>query len=146
MSEPRNHVHLTGDFAASPDEVFTFFTERFGEIWAGKMEHVSDGSDPSEPLGLGFIRHMHTPAGKLREEIVTHERPRLIEYKVVNDEAKIHNHLGRIELADDGSGGTQVDYTVSFDYRPPALGPVFATAMRVGWATRGRRKLRSALG
>ena len=49
MSEPRNHVHLTGDFAASPDEVFTFFTERFGEIEAGKMEHVSDGSDPSEP-------------------------------------------------------------------------------------------------
>ncbi len=143
---PKNQVHLTGDFAASPDEVFTYFTERFGEIWPGKMEHVSDGSDPKEPFGLGFVRIMHTPAGKLREEIVTHDRPRLIEYKVIDDEAKIHNHLGRIELADDGSGGTRVDYTVSFDYRPAALGPVAATVMRAGWATRGRRRLRAALG
>ena len=65
---------------------------------------------------------MHTLAGELDEEIVTHERPRLIEYKVIDgDEAKIHNHLGRIELSE-RDGGTHVDYTISFDYRPPWQG------------------------
>ena len=135
------HVQLTGDFAASPDEVFTFFTERFDEIWPGKMDRVSDGSDPNEPLGLGFIRIMHTPAGALREEITTHDRPGLIEYKVIDPDAKIQNHLGRIEFKDDGKGGTHVDYDVSFDYRPSFLGPVAAGVMKAGWATRGKRKV-----
>ena len=105
------------------------------------MDRVSDGSDPNEPLGLGFIRIMHTPAGALREEIVTHERPRLIEYKVIDPDAKIHNHLGRIEFADDGTGGTRVDYTIDFDYRPPFLGPVSRATMNAMWAARGKRKI-----
>jgi len=140
-----NNVHLSGDFDAAPDEVFTFFTERFDEIWPGKMDRVSDGSDPKEPLGLGFVRIMHTPAGALREEIVTHERPRLIEYKVINPEAKIHNHLGRIEFAENGNGGTKVDYAVDFDYRPSFLGPVAAGVMKATWAARGKRKVASGV-
>ena len=135
-------VHMTGDFDASPDEVFTFFTERFDEIWPGKMDRVSDGSDPKEPLGLGFIRTMHTPAGALREEIVTHDRPSLIEYKVIDDEdTKIHNHLGRIEFADDGNGGTSVDYTINYDYRPSFLGPVSLAVIKAMWLARGKRKV-----
>jgi uncharacterized protein YndB with AHSA1/START domain len=110
------------------------------------MEEVrrADGDDP---LGLGFVRRMHTPAGKLEEEIVSHERPRLIEYAVTNGEqpqAKIHNHLGRIELTENPGGGTHVDYTVTFDYKPPALGPVSAMVLRTGWALRGKRKLKAA--
>ena len=132
---------MAGEFDATPDEVFTFFTERFDDIWPGKMDRVSDGSDPNEPLGLGFIRIMHTPAGALREEIVTHERPSLIEYKVIDPDARIHNHLGRIEFADDGNGGTRVDYTIDYDYRPPFLGPVAARVMKATWATQGKRKI-----
>lgn len=139
------HVHLSGDFDASPDEVFTFFTERFDEIWPGKMDRVSDGSDPNEPLGLGFVRIMHTPAGALREEIVSHERPRLIEYKVIDPDAKIQNHLGRIEFADNGSGGTKVEYNVDYDYRPSFLGPVSKAVMNVTWAAQGKRKIAAGL-
>lgn len=142
MAEPRNRVHLTADVAAPPDEVFSFFTDHFDQLWQGKMERVSDGEKKKEPLGLGFVRRMHTPAGVLDEEIVTHERPTLIEYTVINgDEAKIHNHLGRIVFAGNGAG-TKVDYTVSFDYRPPILGPAAVTAMKLGWRLRGRRVLR----
>ena len=91
MAEPRNRVHLRAGIAASPDRVFDYFTNQFHEIWMGKMEHVRQGHDPNEPLGHGFVRRMHTPAGELVEEIVTHERPGLIEYRVINgDEAKIH--------------------------------------------------------
>ena len=140
MAEPRNHVHLSAEVAAPPGQVFDYFTNEFHEIWMGKMEHVREGHHEDEPLGHGFVRRMHTPAGVLEEEITAHERPGLIEYRVIN-EARIHNHLGRIELTGSGPGGTQVDYTVSFDYRPPWQGPVAVRAMRVGWALRGRRRL-----
>lgn len=141
MSEPRNHVHLTGDFAAGPDEVFTYFTERFGEIWPGKMEAVSNGSNPDEPLGLGFVRIMHTPGGKLREEIVTHERPSVIEYRVIDPEASFRNHLGRIAFSESSSGGTRVDYTIDWDHHPSFLGPVAAGVLKATWAARGKRKV-----
>lgn len=146
MSEPRNRIHLTADVATPPDEVFDYLTDHFDEIWQGKMERVREGGDPSTPLGLGFVRRMHTPVGKLDEEIVTHERPRLIEYKVLDDgKVPFHNHLGRIELTGTGLG-THVDYTVDFDFRPPWRGPVTAAVMRAGWALRGRRKLKKRFG
>jgi hypothetical protein len=108
------------------------------------MVHKREGSDPNEQLGLGFVRTMHTPAGKLDEEIVTHERPRLIEYKVLDDgKVKIHNHLGHIELSE-RDGGTHVDYSISFDYRPPWQGPVSAFVIKAAWALRGKRRLRKA--
>ena len=142
MAEPRNRVKLSADVPAPPDQVFDYFTNEFHEIWPGDMDHVRKGHNEDEPLGHGFVRRMHTPAGELEEEIVTHDRPRLIEYKVINgDEAKIHNHLGRIELTDSGDGGTHVDYTVSFDYKPPWQGPTGALFMRAGWALRGKRRL-----
>jgi hypothetical protein len=144
VAEPRNHVWMKADVNAAPDAVFTFLTEHFGELWPGKLERVSDGSDPSEPLGLGFVRDIKTPAMTLREEIVTHERPRLIEYKVINpDEARMYNHLGRIELAPDGANGTRINYTVDFDFRPAALGPVAAAGLKGLWNTQAKRKLRS---
>ena len=142
MAEPRNRVHLTAEVAAPPDQVFDYFTNEFDEIWQGRMEHVRKGHLEEEPLGHGFVRRMHTPVGELEEEIVTHERPRLIEYRVINgDVAPIHNHLGRIELSDSGDRRTRVNYTVSFDFKPPWRGPLTAAAMRLGWALRGRRRL-----
>lgn len=140
MAEPRNRVHLTAEVAAPRERVFDYLTEHFDDIWAGKLEHVRPGDD--HPLGRGFVRRMHSPAGKLEEEIVTHERPSLIEYRVINgDVAKIHNHLGRIELREAPGGGTRVDYRVGFDFRPPWQGPITATAMRAGWALQGKRRL-----
>ena len=60
------------------------------------------------------------------------------------DETKIHNHRGHIELNGSADGGTRVDYTVSFDYKPPWQGPITSVAMRAGWALRGRRRLANA--
>jgi uncharacterized protein YndB with AHSA1/START domain len=141
VAEPRNRVHLTAEVSAPRERVFDYLTDHFDEVWMGKMESVREGSDPSVPLGLGFVRRMHTPAGKLVEEIVTHERPSLIEYRVINPEAKIHNHLGRIELSEAPAGGTRVDYRVGFDFRPAWQGPLTVAAMRAGWAVQGRRRL-----
>ncbi len=143
MSDPANHVHLTADLPAPREQVFRYFTDDFHELWPGRMEHLEKGKR-SEPLGKGFRRRMHTPAGKLEEEIVTHKSPSLIEYKVTNgDEAPFYNHLGRIELTE-RDGGTHVDYTVSYDYKPALLGPVSAGILKTMWKLRGSRKLAKA--
>jgi hypothetical protein len=59
---------------------------------------------------------------------------------------KIHNHLGRIELSETPAGGTHVDYTIDFDYRPPWQGPIVAAVLRATWALKSKRALRKALG
>lgn len=140
MTEPRNRLLMTAEVPAPREQVFDYLTDHFDEIWQGRMERVREGSDPSRPLGLGFVRRMHTPAGVLDEEIVTHERPSVIEYKVINQGARFENHLGRLELTETDRG-THLDYTVAFDYRPPWQGRVLTTVMKMGWAVRGRRKL-----
>lgn len=147
MSEPRHSIRLTADVPAPRDEVFDYLTNHFDELWQGKMDQVRKGDSPDEPLGLGFVRRMHTPVGTLDEEIVRHDRPGLIEYTVINDDATtIHNHLGRLVLSEDGSGGTKLDYTVSFDHRPAWRGPLTVGAMRIGWAVRGKRRLAKRFG
>ena len=141
----RNRVHLTAELDSPPDAVFTAFTDRFDALWAGKMEYYEEGRDPSEPRGLGAKRRLDPPGvpGHLDEEIVSHDRPRLIEYRVINEDAAFQDHLGRIELTE-RNGGTHVDYAVSFDYRPALAGPIAAAAMRLGWRLRGARRLRRA--
>jgi uncharacterized protein YndB with AHSA1/START domain len=139
----RNHVLLTANVAGSPDAVFTYFTDNFFDLWPGKAEVLSPGDDPSEPKGLGMVRRMKPPGSPpLEERIITHDRPTLIEYVVIND-APIRNHLGRIEFTPTGTG-TSVRYTIDFDYKPAALGPVVRGVLSTTWALTSRRKLRSA--
>jgi uncharacterized protein YndB with AHSA1/START domain len=139
----RNHVVLKADVAGSPDAVFTYFTDSFFELWPGKAKVLQPGDDPNEPNGKGLVRWMK-PAGSppLEERIITHDRPTLIEYVVIND-APIHNHLGRIEFKPTATG-TSVRYTIDFDYKPAALGPLVRTILGSTWALSSRRKLRAA--
>jgi uncharacterized protein YndB with AHSA1/START domain len=139
----RNHVVLTADVAGSPDAVFTYFTDSFSELWPGGYEVLKPGDDPNEPNGKGLERRIKPPgSAALEERIITHDRPSLIEYVVIND-APLSNHLGRIEFTPTASG-TAVRYTIDFDYKPALLGPVVRTVLHTTWATVSRRKLRAA--
>ena len=51
---------------------------------------------------------------------------------MIND-APLSNHLGRLELTPT-AGGTHLDYTIDFDYRPAFLGPVVAGVLKTTWA------------
>jgi uncharacterized protein YndB with AHSA1/START domain len=147
VTEPAHTVRLSADVDAPRNEVFDYLTNHFDELWQGRMDHVTPAPEGSEPLGRGFVRRMHTPVGKLDEEIVTHDRPSLIEYTVINDDdTTIHNHLGRIELSEDGSGGTKVNYSIAFDHRPAWRGHLTAGALHLGWLIRGRRQLAKQFG
>ena len=139
----RNHVLLTAEVAGSPDAVFTYFTDNFFDLWPGKAKVLEPGTDPAEPNGLGMARWMQPPgSAALEERIVTHDRPTLIEYEVIND-APISNHLGRIEFQPTGTG-TSIRYTIDFDYKPAALGALVRTILSTTWALSSKRKLRSA--
>jgi hypothetical protein len=139
----KNSVHLTAEVGGSADALFTYLTDHFFELWPGKAKVLEPGDDPAEPMGLGMVRLTNPPgSAALEERIVTHDRPSLIEYTVIND-APISNHLGRLELTPT-TKGTRLDYTISFDYRPAFLGPVVTTVLRTTWAATGRRKLRGA--
>lgn len=139
----RNHVLLTADVAGSPDAVFTYFTDSFFDVWPGKAKILNPGDDPNEPNGLGMVRWMKPPgSAALEERIITHDRPSLIEYEVIND-APIHNHLGRIEFKATGTG-TAIRYTIDFDYKPAFLGPLVSGILRSTWALRSKRTLRAA--
>ena|SRR5688572_14730559 len=141
----KNHVHLSAEVEGSADAVFTYLTDHFFELWPGKGKVLEPGDDPAEPMGLGMVRLVNPPgSAALEERIITHDRPTLIEYTVIND-APISNHHGRLELTPT-TGGTRLDYTISFDYRPGFMGPVAAAVLRTTWATRGRRKLKAAFG
>ena len=138
-----NKVTLTAEVGASADALFTFLTESFFGLWPGKAKVLEPGDDPEEPMGLGMVRLVDPPgSAALEERIVTHDRPSLIEYTVIND-APIRNHLGRLVLTPK-TGGTKLVYTISFDYRPPPLGPLVAGVLRATWALRGKRKLEAA--
>lgn len=137
-----NRVVLKAEIDAPIDDVFTYVTDHFDEMWAGGFERIREGDDPAEPSGKGFIRRITPPGlrGHLDEEIVTHERPTLIEYAVIN-EADISNHLGRIEFSEDG-GATRINYTVTFDFKPSFLGPLAVRIMAAGWKLRAARAIR----
>ena len=140
-----NHVLLTADVAGSPDEVFTFLTDHFFELWPGKARVLEAGSDPAEPMGLGMVRRMDPPGSPaLEERIVTHDRPNRIEYTVIN-EAPFTNHLGSLVLTPSGDG-THLDYTISFDYKPAFAASIACAVLKSTWAIRGRRRLRAAFG
>jgi hypothetical protein len=139
----RNKVHLTAEVAGSADALFTYLTDHFFELWPGKARVLEPGDDQAEPMGLGMVRLANPPgSAALEERIITHDRPKLIEYTVIND-APISNHLGRLELTPT-TQGTRLDYTISFDYRPAFLGPIVATMLRAIWRLRGRHKVRAA--
>ena len=139
----KNRVHLTAEVGGSADALFTYLTDNFGDLWAGKMKLLEPGDDPAEPNGLGMVRLVKPPGtAALEERIITHERPTLIEYTVIN-EAPISNHLGRLVLTPT-TRGTRLDYTITFDFKPAAAGPIAAAVLRTGWALRARRKLRAA--
>jgi len=143
--KPKNHVHFTAEVGGSADAVFTYLTDHFFEIWPGKARVLEPGDDPAEPMGLGMVRLMKPPgSAALEERIITHERPQLIEYTVIND-APISNHLGRIELTPT-TKGTRIDYTIDFDYRPAFLGPVVRGVLSTTWRTTSVRKLKAAFG
>ena len=114
-------------FIAAPREkVFAYFAdhEKFGRIWGGQFKRIKDSSNPRDVNGLGSVREIRSTGMVFEETISKYEPSSLIEY-VVSKGGPIKNHLGHIEFHA-VEGGTQVNYTISFDPRIPLTGGIIA--------------------
>ncbi len=142
---PSQQVHFQQFFAASPAQVFAYFAEheKFGRIWSGRFRRIKDGQDPAEPNGLGSVREIKAVGPPFEETIVVFEPAKRIEY-VVSRGSPIKNHRGVI-LFKEASGGTQLDYTISFDPKIPLTGGLIARVLRSGWK-RGVQRAMADLG
>lgn len=139
---PSQQVRFQQRFEAAPEKVFAYFAdhEKFGRIWGGEFRRIRAGDDPREPDGVGSVRLIRAPAGAPFEEtIVVFERPQRIEY-VVSKGSPIKNHRGVI-LFKPAGGGTELDYTISFDPRIPLTGGLIRGILKLSW----RRGVRNAI-
>lgn len=132
-------IHLSAVVSAPIAEVFDCLNdhEQFGEIWPGATRRVKDSSDSGNVNGVGSQREIKIgPIPGLmifREEIIICEKPTLIEYTAVG-KAPIKNHLGRIELSEEG-GKTAINYTIQLDSVIPFMTGKILSGLEKQWAS-----------
>jgi uncharacterized protein YndB with AHSA1/START domain len=113
------HVEVTHDFKALPEEVWQVYTDhaRWRE-WAGTpgSRLVREGNE--ERNGSGAVRAF---AGGMREEILDFEPPRRMTYAIRAGFFPIRDHQGEVRLERMPSG-TRVTWTCRFEPIIPGTG------------------------
>lgn len=120
-------------FAAPREQVFSWFSrhENFGKLFPGRTRRIKDSEDPADPNGLGSVREVRIGLVRLEETITRFERPGCIEYRVTRG-WPVRNHLGRLSF-ESVAGGTQLEYTISFESRIPFAGNLVAGSLCASW-------------
>lgn len=95
----------------------------------------------TEKNGLGAIREVDGGVLWLREEIIGFERPRLMEYSIVQSRPPTEHRLGRVEFAENADGGTEIIWTTVFSLRLPC-GAVVEPGFRLAFEVIFRMVLR----
>ncbi|KAA8939289.1 SRPBCC family protein, partial [Mycobacterium sp.] len=89
------------------------------------------GVDPAVPDGLRAVRFQRALGlWPIYEEVVTHQPPRLIEYRTIR--GPVRNHLGRLELSP-ASAGTRLVYLITFDTPFGLPGRLLAAGLAATW-------------
>lgn len=127
-------VVVTKTINAPIDVVFEEYTdhERLADLpMVISAKVVRPGK--TEKNGLGAVRVVNGGALKLREEVTGFERPKLMEYKILETSPIRSKHeLGRVEF-EEVPGGTKVTWTTVFGIRNKRLAiaePGFALAFK----------------
>ena len=124
-------VHIQKDFAAPPERVFAYLSEHdnLGVLFApARVEHVRDGE--RERSGLGSVRRISFWGLLPFEETVTDVAPNeRIEYTITKG-SPMRDHHGSLLFTATGSGGTHLDYRISFDSGVPGLAAAVAANLR----------------
>lgn len=124
-------VHIQKDFTAPPERVFAYLSEHdnFGVLFApARFEHLSDGE--SDRGGVGSVRRISFWGLLPFEETVTVVAPNeRIEYEITKG-SPMRDHHGTLLFTPTGSGGTHLDYRISFDSAVPGLAAAVAAAVR----------------
>lgn len=133
-------------FAAPRERVFAWFAdhENFGRIFPGSTRRIVDASDPADVNGLGSVREVRIGLVRLEETITRYEPPACIEYRVTRG-WPVRNHLGRLGF-ESVAGGTQLEYTITFESRIPFAGNLVAGSLCASWRRGVARAVESISG
>ncbi|RDI50791.1 SRPBCC family protein [Nocardia mexicana] len=128
----RLRIHHRVDLPATPEQVFDLLTDHWARLWPVTQRRIRDGADPATPNGPGSVRALRALGiWQIHESIVTHTRPRLIEYRTIR--GPVRDHLGRLELTPAPSGGTHLDYRIWFDTAPWIPARLIAISLETTW-------------
>jgi uncharacterized protein YndB with AHSA1/START domain len=109
-------------FAAPVEDVFDVYTDHAS--WAGvagiRSAVVTRPGDV-EPNGLGAVREVSTSVTFFREEITHFERPRRMDYRILESRPRMDHELGRVDFSETDAG-TLVVWTSIFTLRTPLVG------------------------
>jgi uncharacterized protein YndB with AHSA1/START domain len=124
-------VRVQKDFAAPPERVFAHLSENdnLGVLFApARVEHARDGEDGR--TGVGSVRRLSfwglLPFEETVTDVVPNER---IEYEITKG-SPMRDHHGTMRFTPTGSGGTHLEYEITFDSAVPGLAPVVAMQLR----------------
>ena len=124
-------VHIQKDFTAPVERVFAYLSEHdnLSVLFApARVEHVQDGE--SERSGVGSIRRISFWGLLPFEETVTDVAPNeRIEYEITKG-SPMRDHQGSLLFTPTGSGGTHLDYRITFDSGVPGLAAGVAMQLR----------------
>ena len=124
-------VHVQKDFAAPVDRVFAYLSDHdnLDVLFApARVEHVRDGE--SDRTGVGSVRRISFWGLLPFEETVTDVAPNeRIEYEITKG-SPMRDHHGSLLFTPTGSGGTHLDYRISFDSGVPGLAAGVAMQLR----------------
>jgi hypothetical protein len=91
------------------------------------VERIKEGD--TEPNGVGSVRKLSVKGLMPFEETVTEAIPNeRIEYRVTKG-TPLRNHLGVMVFSSTGTGGSHLDYTITFDALVPGLDRVIAAGL-----------------
>ncbi|MDQ3573123.1 MAG: SRPBCC family protein [Actinomycetota bacterium] len=124
-------VHVQKDFSVPPERVFAYLSEHenLGVVFApAKVERIREGE--TEPNGTGSVRRLSFFGALPFEETVTAVDPNeRIEYEITKG-TPLRAHHGTMLFTPNFSGGTHLDYTITFDAPVPGLAATIAMILR----------------
>ncbi len=137
-------VRVQKDFTAPVERLYEHLAEHehLGDLFGIRVERVRDGE--TERNGVGSRRRLSFFGALPFEETVTVAVPNeLIEYEITKG-SPLRDHHGKMAFAALSSGGSHLDYTITFGAAVPGLAPVVARGLTLG-ITRGLNKLATTL-
>lgn len=134
-------VHVEKTIAAPIDRVFELISDhagysRFPGIQGSELVREGD----TERNGLGAVRRIKGRPLLFEERITVFERPTRMDYLITAVNAPMSHDGGSMVLSEVGEG-THVDWTSSWGYTLPVIGPALGAVLVPGVRRSFRRVL-----
>lgn len=117
-------IEFSRTIAAPQETVFEVLSDHRGYAdiisTIRKVELEREGEPP--PDGVGAVRAIHAVGPPIREEIIAHEAPRRLGYRMLSG-APLKDHVGTVALSEEGNG-TRIDWTLETTPTVPIGGSV----------------------